>query len=358
MSKLQTVSQELNLTGVDSRSPQVYLLDSRAWAIWLVALVMVALLTRNPFYHALLGAWILLSWPTSTQVHAQGFGLKTMLRLGIFATIFSTLLNALTVHIGTTILWEIPGDLPLLSGPVTLEAATYGASTGLILIVILLIFARFGAAIDYASLLRYLPASLFEMGLIVSISFTLIPNLRRSWHDIQQAQALRGHRIRGVQDFAALLVPLMVNSLEKALTLAEAMESRGYARRGANASTPKSRLLLTISLLGVLLLLVLNTFTGISRPVLLIGLLACGISLWLGLKQHTTPRTRFKQGHWTWRENLLLVAMVGMMLVFLLASPQAINFDPYPRLSWPAFNPWLGLATLGAILPALLEKHD
>ncbi len=330
-------------------------LDVRAWAIWLAVLLLVAFMTRNPWYQALIGLWIVLTWP---PVQPQGLSLKGVLWFGAIAVTFGMLFNALTVHVGETVILTIPGDIPLLSGHVTLEAAAFGASNGLTIALIVLIFARFSAAIDYGSILRFLPAALFEMGLIVSISFTLLPNMRRAWRDIQQTQALRGHRVRGLRDLPPLIVPLVVSGLERALVLAEAMEARGYARQHDRSAHILSRLLLNISLLGILALVVLNTFWDMERLLFIGGLAFSSGCLIFGLRTGRHTRTHFRQGHWSWNESVVTAGIILILVAFLLAAPRDLNFSPYPRLEWPTFNPWLGIATIGVVLPGLLSHHD
>lgn len=319
--------------------------DARAWAFWLLALVTVALMTRNPLYQLLLASWVLLTWRGRVW---------PLISIGSTIIGIGAIFNGLTVHIGATHLATIPGAVPLISGAITAEALAFGAMNGLTIALLILIFSRFSQAIDYASLLRQLPAALLEMGLMLSISLTLIPNMRRAWQDIQHAQALRGHRVRGVRDLPPLLVPLVVNSLERALNLAEAMEARGYARRGT--PDPRSRWLLPSSLVGSLVLIVLYTFMPMPRLLFLAGLLLCLLALWLGLSRSGVERTRLRRGQWGWRESLMTGAAVLLLAIFMSSSPQALNYQPYPALLLPTFNPWLGLATLGAMVPALLDS--
>lgn len=339
-----TTTPALRASTSELSQPHHQRVDARAWALWLCTVLMVALMTRNPTYQLLLIGWVLLTW-RGAILPLVGIGLTIM---GLGAAF-----NGLTVHVGSTQLITIPGQIPLLSGPITAEALTFGALNGLTLALIVLIFTRFSRAVDYASLLRQLPAALLEMGLMLSISLTLIPNLRRAWHDIQDAQALRGHRVRGVRDLPPLLVPLVVNSLERALTLAEAMEARGYARH--TTVNRHSHLLLTFSLSGCLLLVVVHTLVVLSYWVFIGGLAGCLVCLWLGVNRSGVERTRLRRGQWGWRESLLVGAACLMLLVFMSSSPQALNYQPYPTLLLPTFNPWLGLATLGAVVPALLD---
>jgi energy-coupling factor transport system permease protein len=348
--------QPITMSGVKETSPP-QAIDARAWLIWLAAMLFVALSTRNPFYQALLVMWVVTTWQ-SPKNSATLFGLKNIAQLGAFAIFFGTVFNALTVHVGQTALWTIPGDVPILSGSVTLEAAAFGASSGFTIILLILIFTRFSLAIDYASILRLMPSALFEMGLMISISFTLIPNMRRAWRDIRHSQALRGHRIQGIRDLAPLVVPLVVNGLERALNLAEAMEARGYAHRRTSLDR-QAKFLFSISLVGLLLLVVANTFLNIERLIVVGALIGFAMSMWLGLRRLSASvhRTRFRQNHWTWRETLVTMSALSIAIAFLMATPQMLNFSTYPRLAMPPFNPWLGIATIAAVIPALLSSH-
>lgn len=347
----------------DARSITFEKLDGRAWLVWLATLATVALLTRNPFYQGLLVFWILLSW-TEKPTRQVTLGLHAVVWLGVVAVAFGAFFNALTVHIGSTVLFTLPGKIPLLSGIVTLEALAFGASSGFTLALLLLIFARFSAAVDYASLLRVVPHRFFELGLVISISLTLVPSLLRSWHNIRQAQALRGHQVRGLRDLLPLVVPLIVSGLERALTLAEAMEARGYARRGERQplSYTFGR---SLPLILLLLLLLGDVFFGFSRVMLVAGFVLCAILFWLSRHwQPTIPlRTSYRIQNWTWRETLVSAGALLMLVAFVLATPDTLNFSPYPRLSLPAFDPWLAVATSATALPALFvvpttNPHD
>jgi len=54
-------------------------------------------------------------------------------RFGLTVVTFSTFYNALLTHFGSTVLVTLPRALPLVGGPVTLEAAAFGATRGLAL---------------------------------------------------------------------------------------------------------------------------------------------------------------------------------------------------------------------------------
>lgn len=78
----------------------------------------------------------------------------------------------------------------------------------------------------------------FELGLVLTITFRFIPLLRDEMERIELAQRSRGAQAinakgkggiaRNIRARIPLLVPLFISALERAYILAEAMESRGY----------------------------------------------------------------------------------------------------------------------------------
>src|SRR5437868_11615412 len=103
----------------------------RTWLIWIASIVAVTLSTRNPLYLALV---LLVVQVVSARV-AQANGSSAPAwwwRFGLTVIPLSALFNAVSVHFGDSVLFTIPGNLPLISGPVTLEALAYGAVNGLL----------------------------------------------------------------------------------------------------------------------------------------------------------------------------------------------------------------------------------
>jgi energy-coupling factor transport system permease protein len=68
--------------------------------------------------------------------------------------------------------------------------------------------------------------------LTVALATRLIPTLERDAAGFVEALRGRGVPVKGLRGHARLLPPLVASSLERALTLAESMEARGYGRSG------------------------------------------------------------------------------------------------------------------------------
>jgi energy-coupling factor transport system permease protein len=74
--------------------------------------------------------------------------------------------------------------------------------------------------------------------LAVALATRLVPALERDAAGLVVALRGRGVEPRGLRGHARLLSPLLAGSLERSLSLAEAMEARGFGRPGATRLPP------------------------------------------------------------------------------------------------------------------------
>jgi energy-coupling factor transport system permease protein len=326
-----------------------------------------ALLTFNPWLQLLTIGIAALTLPSGgpspatpdSPTHAGILPPGVLWRLALAALVFGGVFNVLIVREGDLVLARVPDSIPVLGGALTAEAFTYGVLNALRVVSIIFAFAAFSRVIDYADLLRLAPAALFELGLMISIGVTLIPFTLRSYREISQAQALRGHRPQGWRGLVPLITPLIANGMEHALALAESLEARGYGTVRFTRHVMAGQALALFSLFALLLVLTLNTFSRLS-PAILGGTLAMAGAMLLAsfrLMASGSARTRLRRSHWGAPE-CWVVAGVGITLTALLiADRHLLVYDPYrmAALGWPPFSPWVGLALLGLSLPALLQ---
>lgn len=331
--------------------------DVRAWLVWLVAASVATLVARNPLYTIII---LLVARVVYAACRLPGQGVQLVLwRIGLIIVLFSTLFNALMVHVGETVLFRLPSGLWLVGGPVTLEAAVYGAINGLILVALLAVFLTFNSVVTVAELVRLTPRALHNLGVVVLIAMTYIPETRQQWQRIQEAQAVRGHQLRGVRDWQPILIPLLIGSLERAMNLAETMVARGY---GATAGTERG--LLSQLLLLAALVLALGGwalsfwFLWPGRLLLLAGAAVAILLYWqLG---RSVMHTQYRPSPWRWRDSLLVaVGLLSLMLVVVplpFVDRTTLFYSPYPALSLPAFDPVIGLGLSLLAAPALLVE--
>src|SRR4030043_1707228 len=200
-----------------------------AWVIWLATVLVLLSITRNPLYLVIILLCVLI---VALALRETGTALPrpfSVWKLALWIFMFTTVFNFFTSHFGETGLFTIPGNLPLLSGEVTLEAMVYGATNGLILVGMLASFMVLNQALPVRDLISLIPGAFFPVAVVTSIAVTYLPTTLRQFQQIREAQAIRGHQMKSLRDWLPLLMPLLVGGLEHAMQLAEAMTARGFA---------------------------------------------------------------------------------------------------------------------------------
>ena len=329
--------------------------DARAWLAWLLAGGLLAIMVSNPLYLVLLLLLSRLIQFACAPLEARGWRLPFW-RIAVVILIFSTLFNMLTAHIGRTILFELPPAWPLIGGPLTLEAAVFGFVNGLRLITLLSFFLAFNTIVPVSQLTNLAPRALHELGLVMLIAVTYVPETIRQFQRIRDAQAIRGHEVRGLRTLRPLVVPLLVAGLERALNLAETMVARGYGATAEIAMPARPRLLM----LGGLLFALggaLRLAWGGQEGWLLLAAGAVVIAWAYHLLSVLVPRTHYRPRRWAVSDTLVVLGAL-MALLSLLPTwgtmRQSLFFAPYPQLTWPLFNVGLGLFLFGLATPAIL----
>lgn len=330
------------------------MIHTSAWLGWLVSALMALSMTRNPLYLALILLSIAL---VVVSLRSQDLPPVPFspLRFALIVTLLSSLFNAAISHFGQTILFHLPENIPLLGGPITLEALVFGAINGLVLSGIFGAFTVLNRALPVRMLIRLIPRAFYPVAIVTSISVTFVPVTLRHFKQIKEAQAIRGHRVRGVRDWLPLLMPLLVGGLERALQLAEAMTARGFASE-SKTSRGVHRLSMLVGLMtlltGWLLRLVdkwavLGGILMVSGAALVLGM------LWVLGRQ--VPRTNYLRQAWTLRDWMVVLGTTIVLAAFLLPlqglDRSTLPYEPYPALSLPGFDPLIGVAILGLIVP-------
>jgi len=338
-----------------------------AWIAWLLASLVALSATRNPLYLllALLGIG---GVGVTLRPRSKAPPLPVSpLRLGLLMVVLSALFNALTSHFGETVLFRLPAGWPLIGGPITLEALVFGALNGLVLAGFLAAFAVLNMALPTHALVRLLPAAFYPAAVVITIAVAFVPTTLQQFHQVREAQLVRGHRVRGLRDWLPLFMPLFVGGLERAFQLAEAMTARGFGGESVRPDGSTGRARIPPWLVRLLLLLGLAAIlTGLLSRLLWhletvgMGFMVAGgavvvAALWLAGRR--VKRTTYRPQPWRARDGLVVAGAAVVLAAYLGPLPAlyqaALSYSPYPLLSRPSFAPLLGLATLGLLAPAL-----
>jgi len=207
-------------------------------AALLAALAAVALITDNAWVVAAIAVGLLLLCLKAPRGRRRLYLVGT---LGSALSVF--VLSPLVSHVGTHVIWDGP-KIPVIGYlDVTSEEIAAAGIQALRLAAVGLAFAAYALLLDLDRLLQaagFARRSVLAAGLATR----LVPTLERDAAGFIEALRGRGVEVRGVHGRARILSPLVAGSLERALSLAEAMEARGFGRAGRTRapSAPWTRL--------------------------------------------------------------------------------------------------------------------
>jgi energy-coupling factor transport system permease protein len=326
-----------------------------AWVGWLGAALFALSAIRNPLHLILVLFCIAIVYAAMASKRDPSFTPISPVRFALVVILFSALFNAATVHFGETVLVRLPAGLPLIGGPITLESLVFGIINGLVLAGIFAAFSTLNRALPISSLIRLIPRAFYPVAVVISIAVTFVPTTLRQFRRIREAQAVRGHRVRGLRDWLPLFMPLLIGGLERALQLAEAMTARGFATADTSERGSMSRIAILVGLVALVGGWLLRQ--GWGQEIMGPGLMLAGAGLIVGALWtvgRRIPRTTYRPETWTVLDWIIVSgAAVALAVLVLPGLNQALLFySPYPKLTLPGFNPVVGVGTLGLLGPA------
>ena len=337
-------------------------LHAGAWAFWLLATLIALAVTRNPVYIGLILGWIAVVWRAASAAHIMNPERAVPLspvRFGIVVVSISAIFNALMVQAGGVVLFRLPAALPLVGGAFTLEGMVYGALNGLVLTGLYAAFLLVNRVLPVRDMVRLAPRAYYSVSIVVSMAVTFVPATLRQYEQIREAQAIRGHRIRGLRSWLPLLLPLLTGGMERALQLAEAMTARGFTgtdRPGSRAGTQAAIVVgLALFAAGLLLRLAWG-YAAAGLIVMAAGAALVTVSVWAAGRAH--PHTVYRPAPWQPQDWLTVAGAMVTAAFFLLPLPglerSSLFYSPYPSLHEPGFSLWIGMSTWGLLVPAFV----
>jgi energy-coupling factor transporter transmembrane protein EcfT len=179
------------------------------------------------------GAALVVHFNKSEGPWSQSF--KWSLVAGVYLLIIRALTGVLIgVPRPGTVIFEIPRlSLPSwlpgirIGGNVTLERLGSSLHEGVMIATVIALFGAANSVTSPHKLLRVLPARVYQLAVTLTIATSVFPQLIKSIQRIRDAQFLRSGRRPRISSIA---LPLLEESLDRAVNLAESMESRGYGQ--------------------------------------------------------------------------------------------------------------------------------
>ncbi len=219
------------------------------WLVWALAAATCVQLAPSPVYVALvIGiASVAVSIHARPGPYARAFPL--LLAVGAFFAVVRMVLTVVTTHGVGDVLFTTPHfGLPQLlggftvGGTVELQVMLQSLAEGFAIVGVMGVFGAFNSVVSHSELVESTPRAFFELGLVIVVGLAFVPSTLAAIHDVREADRARtGGRVVRRGRLLRQVVPVLELGLERAVTLAESMDSRGFAAR-ARAPRPGRRL--------------------------------------------------------------------------------------------------------------------
>lgn len=237
-----------------------------AWWTWGLSAATLAILSNNPLDHMTIFIAVFLvlfalrsngSWVNSIAI---------LFRLTLFIIGFRIFIEVIFgVHFGGAVLITLPQfQLPNLLGGLTiggvvgLSGITSAFFNGFQLATVVVAASAAAVLVPPNLLLKSMPSAIYEAGLVTVIALGFLPALSSDAKRMKTATALRGKPVKGIWSHLKMLIPLIDSSLNRAVSLANAMESRGFGKTKKSKVNPALIGLVLIAGMFILSISVIN----------------------------------------------------------------------------------------------------
>ena len=312
------------------------LLHPLAWWVWALGLAVAASRTTNVALLVLvigITGWVVAMRRDPSTPNTM----RAVLIIGASAIVLRVLMHIVFggSGLGSTVLIRLP-VLPLpdwaggirIGGPVTAEGLAAAATEGLRLAAMLVVLGGANALSSPRRLLRYLPASLDDVGTTLVVGLAYAPALAEDAARVRRARRLRGRSSTGLRDLAMMVPVILDGALDRALELAASMDCRGYGRRRPGAGGVASHAALVIgaagALAGLYALLDAAGSLAVSVAMAVAGIGLCTVAVLH--RGRSDRRSRYRRDRWALPESLTMLSGVACAAAALAAEAHGAPF--------------------------------
>jgi energy-coupling factor transport system permease protein len=336
--------------------------------VWALAAAACVQLAPSPVYVALVIGIASLAVSIHAQPGPYAKAFPLLLAVGTFFAIVRMLLTVATTHGVGDILFTTPHfGLPQLlggftvGGTVELPIILQSLAEGFAIVGVMGVFGAFNSVVSHSELVESTPRAFFELGLVIVVGLAFVPATLAAIHDVREADRARtGGRVVRRGRLLRQVVPVLELGLERAVTLAESMDARGFASAGAGARDRVAGWWGVVSLLmlgGAFVALVGEASTAAA----VLGLAgALGLGAAIVLASSGTRRTRYRPRRMRTADWVIagvsVLAPVAMATVSWVGDTTLVWYaNP---LAWPTLHLLPALALLPLLVPALYPPPE
>ena len=337
-----------------------------AWLVWALSAAATVELATNPLYVSLVMAVTFLVVSVHAGPAPRGAAFSGLLAVGVVFGVVRVALVVLTTHGGPDALVTLPHvDLPPLLGGFrvggTVEATVLwrAAAEALVVVGLMAVFGAFNSVVSHYELLQAAPRAFYEPGLVLTVALAFVPSVVATVQRVREADRARtGGRVVRRRRLVRLMLPVLEGALERALALAESMDSRGFSHGGAGAADRAvgwSVVAALLALVGAFVALVGRAGT-VALALGAAAALALSVAVAIGSRRSGRARYRRRPMRGAdWVVVLAsLVAPVGLAALSL-SGDRTLTWAATP-LELPGFNPLACAVVLSLAVPSLLSR--
>jgi energy-coupling factor transport system permease protein len=203
------------------------------WSIFLAAAAIRAQMIYIEFFLILIFALVVAKHRNSDE---WGDPFKLTLQLALAATVIRLFFAIL---IGTPLPGKVLISLPQLElpnwlagirvgGEVTSERLISVIEESLKFAVVLIAFGAASALSSPVQVIKLISGRIYLFGVTLIIAVSVLPQIVNSFHRVQAARRVRGLTKLRLNNFRSIITPVLEESIERAIDLSAAMESRGF----------------------------------------------------------------------------------------------------------------------------------
>lgn len=344
-------------------------LHSVTWLVWAVAATAALQIARNPLLVAVVLAvvWLVV------ETHRRPGSLARAFPVLLAVAVAFGLLRVVLIGLSTPLAEGSDGvlvTLPLLQLPTALGGFSLGGAVSqavvlqtaidsLVVVGIMAVFGAFNAVASHHELLSVAPRAFHEPGLVLTVALAFVPSTLDAAAAAREADRARTggvvvRRGRSVR----LALPVLETGLERAVLLAESMDSRGYGRARPQ---PTDRVAAVaggaalLALAGSVVALV-GQSAGVAAALAAAGTAALVVAIVLGGR---SAPTRYRRRRIARRDALVMVAVLAVPVALAgcaAAGVDDLGWDPAVLpFRWPGLPILPALLVLGLAVPALVR---
>ena len=271
-------------------------------AVWALAATAAVQLAPNPLYVLIVIGIATLVVEMQAPDGPLARAYWTLILLSVLFVGFRIALGVVTTHGIGHVLFTLPSfTLPsflggfAVGGTVETPVVLQGLADGIVIVGIVAIFAAFNATVSHYELVQSSPRSFYEGGLVVVVALAFVPSTLSAIRDVREAERARtgGFATRRGR-IVRTIIPVLEIGMERALSLAESMDARGFGRaRGRTSETAAGWLALgaLVGLAATFVALVAHArVTAIWLGAIAVVLLVAAV----GATSRTSRRSRYR----------------------------------------------------------------